>query len=556
VQYKIQIFGFVVQWILSSRALAFGEGVAISQDKGFMRRLLRHPAVGGTPRNDRLRIEALSVLLALAIPNLLSAAVLDSSSVIIDGVSVDSTCSTDVTITWHIDLPATQSSSTTFNYTVRIGDDLSASTDGTQCSDATCEGEIEIVANDEIGDTVSTLVPVSDLNEGDREYSVYVFVTNESDSTDFDSEATNLTLDCPPSAPSSLSASIGDGRLFLSWSDPNGDTDYANIFYDTVSHPDSTDGSDYASSTTASGASATVEGLTNSTTYFFRVSVTDTGANVSGISNEASGTPEEVIGLADLNDELGGCGVIPSSGSRSNLIFMGVVSLLGFILWRKRRLGQFVLLLTFSCAMGGTALAREPTPRHFSFELSGGPFFPEKVDNFSLVYEEKDRPQYRIGLGWEFLQLFGTLELQALVGYFQADGKGVTQTTLQSTGEKFTFRILPAQLSMVYRADFLERFFFVPFGEIGGDYFYWREDQKDGSQDHEGLVKGYHYGAGIQVPMSWMEPKNAYNLEYDWGINQVYLIGKYEISKVDDFGKIESFDLSSETWFAGLLFTF
>ncbi|MBI4208729.1 MAG: fibronectin type III domain-containing protein [Deltaproteobacteria bacterium] len=487
------------------------------------------------------------------LPALLSAAILGSESVEVT-VTDDSVCTEDVTLTWTVSPAEIPTSDTTLDYTVRVDGDGSLDS-GTECTGTNCSGELELVSGDDESDSVTTTILNADLSE-DATYSVYVIVNVEGDETDIDFDVVSVTKDCPPSAPSSLSASIGDGRLFLSWSDPNTDTASVNIFYDTVSHPASTDGSDYASSTTASGGSATVEGLTNGTTYFFRVSVTDTGGNISGISNEASGIPEEVIGLADLNDELGGCGVIPSSGSRSNLIFIGVVSLLGLIIWRKRRLGPWVLLLAFFGAMGGTAFSREHSPRHYSFELSGGPFFPEKVDNFSLVYEDKNRPQYRIGLGWEFLQLFGTLELQALTGYFQADGKGVTKTTLQSTGEEFTFRIIPAQLSLVYRADFLERFFLVPFGEIGGDYFYWREDQKDGSQDHEGLVKGYHYGAGIQIPMGWMEPKHAYNLEYDWGINQVYLIGKYEISKVDDFGKIESFDLSSETWFAGLLFTF
>ncbi len=491
------------------------------------------------------------------LPSFLSAAVLGSDSVVIETSSPIDTCSSDVTFTWYVALPEAQSSAVTFSYTVRVGGSGTSSSDGTECSGTNCSGDIEMVANDTESDSISTTVPASDLDNGDGDYPIFIFITNKSDSTDLDVSSITITVDCPPSAPSGLSASIGDGRLFLSWSNANNDTSTANIFYDTLSHPDSTDGSDYASSTTTSNASSyTLGGLTNGTVYFVRVSITDTGGNISGISDEVSGTPEEVIGLANLDNELGGCGVVPNAGSGSSLVFMGVVFLVGLIFWRTKRLARFILFVIFSYAIGGTALAQEESPRHYSFELSGGPFFPEKIDNFSLVYENRYRPQYRIGLGWEFFQRLGTLEFQALTGYFQANGKGVTQTTLQSTGEKFAFRVIPAQLSLIYRADFLERFFFVPFASIGGDYFYWREDQKNGTKDHEGLVKGYHYGGGIQIPMGWMEPKNAHNLEFDWGINQVYVIGKYEISKVNDLGDIKSFDLSGETWFAGLLFTF
>lgn len=491
-----------------------------------------------------------------SIPLSSQAAILDDESVIIESSSV-STCTDDATITWHLSIGEAQSSDVTFDYTVRIGGDGSSTDSGTQCTGNNCSGEVTLVANDTESGSVTSVVPVSDLTSGDGDYTVYVIAQNQSDSSDLDADAITVTLDCPPSAPSGLSVAIGDGRLFLSWSDPNTDTAQANIFYDTTSHPDSTDGSDYASSQTSSGSaeSATVSSLTNGTRYYFRVSVTDGGSQTSGVSNEASGVPEEVVGLAPLNNELGGCGrLFPGSDRGTSLFLLGIIGVWLSIARRFRKRSIWMLLIPLLFV--GVTEAREESPRRFTLEISVGPYLPDQITNYTLVYGGKHHPQYRFGLGWQFFQKGGTLELQGLLGYFQHEGRGITKTTQQRSGERFTFRSIPAQLSLVYRADFLKRFYVVPFAYAGGDYLYWREDQSGGSQDNEGTVKGYHYGGGVEIPLGWLEPRHDRYLDVDWGINEVSLFGKYEVSKIDDFGGGTSFDFSSETWLAGILFTF
>ena len=97
-------------------------------------------------------------------------------------------------------------------------------------------------------------------------------------------------VEVAPSAPSSLSASAGNGQVNLSWSAPASDGGSAISDY-LIQY--STDGTSFStfSDGTSTSTSATVTGLTNGTTYTFKVS----GINAIGTgsaSSTASATPQ------------------------------------------------------------------------------------------------------------------------------------------------------------------------------------------------------------------------------------------------------------------------
>ncbi len=103
----------------------------------------------------------------------------------------------------------------------------------------------------------------------------------------------------PPSAPTGLAATGGDGQVDLTW-DPNGegDLDGYNV------HRATTAGGPYTQLNGAVVASAayTDTAVTNGTTYYYVVSAVDTSGNESGTSSEASATPTapggEIVNLA------------------------------------------------------------------------------------------------------------------------------------------------------------------------------------------------------------------------------------------------------------------
>jgi hypothetical protein len=97
----------------------------------------------------------------------------------------------------------------------------------------------------------------------------------------------------PPAAPTGLTASAGDGQVSLDWAD-NGEADLAGY---TV-YRSTTSGGGYAAVTgSLLGASAyTDTAVTNGTTYYYVVTASDTSANESGFSTEASATPQGATG--------------------------------------------------------------------------------------------------------------------------------------------------------------------------------------------------------------------------------------------------------------------
>ena len=163
--------------------------------------------------------------------------------------------------------------------------------------------------------TVTQTTPISasgDLKNGDGDYTLYVIAT---DTTGVSTNASiTLTLDNYPTAPTGLGAGIGDGELFLSWNNGSArDLKRIDLYY---GNSPGTTAADYTGTDASQGDSPidvgtsekiTLKGLTNGTAYYFRLMTTDDAGDESPLSDEFSGTPQVVDGLAGLTDEKGGC---------------------------------------------------------------------------------------------------------------------------------------------------------------------------------------------------------------------------------------------------------
>ncbi len=96
----------------------------------------------------------------------------------------------------------------------------------------------------------------------------------------------------PPSIPANLQAVIGNAQLGLSWNASTGSPTGYKLYRGTT--PGGEGGSPIA---TPSGTSYTNTGLSNGTTYYYKVSATN-GSGDSGLSSEASGTPSSATAVA------------------------------------------------------------------------------------------------------------------------------------------------------------------------------------------------------------------------------------------------------------------
>ncbi len=110
----------------------------------------------------------------------------------------------------------------------------------------------------------------------------------------------------PPTAPTGLAATAGDGTVSLDWNDnTEGDLSYYNIYRSTTS------GSYGAALATSLTQSAFTDNtVSNGTTYYYVVTAVDTSTNESDNSNQDSATPESPItSITIQEDETGYCGV-------------------------------------------------------------------------------------------------------------------------------------------------------------------------------------------------------------------------------------------------------
>jgi serine protease len=95
----------------------------------------------------------------------------------------------------------------------------------------------------------------------------------------------------PPSDPSGLGATAGDGSVGLDWAN-NGEADLAGY---RVYRSTSSGGGYSAISGLVAGSAYTDNGVTNGTTYYYVVTAEDSSSNESGNSNEANGTPQSTV---------------------------------------------------------------------------------------------------------------------------------------------------------------------------------------------------------------------------------------------------------------------
>ncbi|MCH8838790.1 MAG: fibronectin type III domain-containing protein, partial [Candidatus Marinimicrobia bacterium] len=96
----------------------------------------------------------------------------------------------------------------------------------------------------------------------------------------------------PPAAPTNLTATPGDAQITLFWS-PNSEADFLRyrIYGGTSTAPtaqvDSTTGG-------INDTTTTITGLSNGTTYFYRITAVDSAGNESGYSGELNETPVDL----------------------------------------------------------------------------------------------------------------------------------------------------------------------------------------------------------------------------------------------------------------------
>jgi hypothetical protein len=336
--------------------------------------------------------------------------------------------------------------------------------------------------------------------------------------------------------------------------------------------------------------STRVHGLTNGTAYQIAVVAVGIDGTPSVPSTVVSGTPGPTFGFEDLYSGSGGtaatgCDVIGGSGRGWGIaLVVGVASIALALRRRKRRAVRALVVLLgclgaraahaqdhgadgdsiLSTPIGDTAHEDE-SPRAWNFELRFGPYRPDVDSEFSdrgstaRPYAQTFGSSRHLMAGLEIdrqvLHRGGTWAVGLGVGHYQVSAAALEANLSTRSGDQTTLTLIPAWLSLVYRADILRQRFhspLVPYAKAGLDCSFWKtSDTSEPSTD--GKTFGWHAAAGLSFDLSVLDPEDAHDMDRESGVNQTAVFFEYAHASLDGFGSGSVLHVGDTTWTAGLM---
>ncbi len=235
------------------------------------------------------------------------------------------------------------------------------------------------------------------------------------------------------------------------------------------------------------------------------------------------------------------------------------------------------LLLAAALALAAST-ARAESPRTGSIEFRLSWYMPDLDSEFhGAVHPYADA--FGVSRALMFQLVFskslwitevGTLDLGFGAGYWEKYGVGVTSSG--ATGDRTSMRIIPLQLVVGYRVDWLFERLSIPFAPYVRtalvDHLWW-VDNGTGSTAAwtsptgtifrgSGQTFGYAFTVGVALVLDFFDTKLAREMDNDSGINHTLLYADATKSIIDDFGSSKSWDMSGAdiVWSIGLQFVF
>jgi hypothetical protein len=235
-----------------------------------------------------------------------------------------------------------------------------------------------------------------------------------------------------------------------------------------------------------------------------------------------------------------------------------------------RRAALALPLLAAALGLAPARAAAE-SPLVGSFEIRAGTYRPNDDARLDPLPPGGGPYQRSFGSGrpWGFRlhgarslpwRAYGTVELGGGAGYWEVKGHALDGSG-QPTSEQTAFKIIPTELTATWRFDLVWEKYkvpLVPYARVSLQHYAWWITGPGGSTVKSGGTNGYAWGGGLGLVLDFIDPMLARELDADAGVNHTMLIFDVTNTKVDDFGKYASFDLSDTqpTYSVGLLFVF
>jgi hypothetical protein len=211
---------------------------------------------------------------------------------------------------------------------------------------------------------------------------------------------------------------------------------------------------------------------------------------------------------------------------------------------------------------------REPrspeSPQRFAFELRFGPYRPDIDDAFpkDKPYETVFGPDHRVAFGLEFDWQLMRIPHVGTVG--PGIGWSYTHMAAQAlflnggmSAEVTNLGIMPMYGVAVLRFDELARQTGVPlvgYGKAGIGYgLYWTGN--DVEVQRRGHTWGTHFALGGMFLLDFIDPRSAFEIDNEWGVNNTYFFFEWMVSKLDDFKSsrdTSAMHIGTNTWMLGI----
>ena len=298
-------------------------------------------------------------------------------------------------------------------------------------------------------------------------------------------------------------------------------------------------------------------GLSNDVEYYIAVRAYDQAGAESEMSAVHSIIPKKTQSAAELSGENGGfCG---TQTPLSIISMIGAMMLVGL---RRNRIWMPVVLSTIiTVSMSNEALATSQMSE--SAENTASLLLPQEAPNpwvhsfvnvhygpitldsqvLNAVFTQSNHQALYVDAGYSLRHVLG---ISAGFGLLREKGY-LLSSDLSSSSQEDLLNVIPLNLSVIARADFLKDQLLVPFASAGLDYWLWQEKwtENDSDVSMSGGKQGYHYALGGQLLLDPFDEVAASLLEVTRGIEDTYLSVEYRVQEFDTEGI--SFDSNSLT---------
>lgn len=212
------------------------------------------------------------------------------------------------------------------------------------------------------------------------------------------------------------------------------------------------------------------------------------------------------------------------------------------------------------------------SPQNYAFELRFGLYRPDVDEEFGGehtpykdIFGTDTNLLFGAELDWQITSIFiGTLGIGGFIGYFRDTGNALLPGSNISSEQEVTFNILPLELLVVIRIDWLAdnlKIPLVPYLKSGLCYYIWWSDSGGKlSEDTNGNsalggIWGYKVAGGLMLRLDQFDIKTAKDFDREWGVNHSYLFFEWYWAKVNNFEQ-GGLSLGDSTWSAGIALEF